>query len=337
MSAEQDHEQGQASVPPAERFAAVLERLEPTLDRLAQTMLREHRSAGIWALFKRGGMVMMFLLGLLIWAFAYGTALGVHPDIVKPTLAQIEITGQIGGGTATANAIVPLLTEACAHTEVKGVVLHISSPGGSPADAERIGAAVDACKSFTTKAGKVEKRPVVAVIDGLGASAAYLIAIHADKIVANSTGMVGSIGVIIEGLKYDGLMKKVGVSSYTYASGDLKSMLSPYTEDTPAQQAVAKSLAVDAMQVFKADVIARRPHLVQNTPDLWSGRVWVAGQAKTMGLIDGVGLLEPTERSEFKGLDVRVFAPQRDIRSLFAVSTWVREFRAQMFGGGDVR
>jgi protease-4 len=315
-----------------ERLAASFEKLEPAFSTWLTTTAKERRSAGVWSLFKRCGLVLMFALGLLVWCMVYGTALGVRPSIIKPTVAQVDIRGEIGGSNAaSADNLVPMLTSLCQQPAVRGLVLHIDSPGGSPGDAERIGAAVDNCKLMPNddgKSGFAGKRRVVAVIDGLGASAAYMISLHCDEIVVNRTGMVGSIGVIIEGLKFNGLMQKVGVTSFTYSSGQLKSMLSPYSEDSPAQQKVAQQLADDAMQEFKGMVIANRRKLKTDTPDLWSGRVWVASQALAIGLVDRIGLLEPVERQEFPHLVVQTFAPMRDMHSLLGTESWLEGLRS---------
>ena len=296
-----------------ERLAATLERLEPGLSRVLTTMAREKNSAGTWTLIKRSALSLMFALGLLVYLTTSGAVLGLRPSIVVPTVAQVDIQGPIEpGSSASADALVPILQRVCREPNVRGLVLHVNSPGGSPGDAERIGAAVDACKDFPISKGAAVSsahRRVVCVIDGLGASAAYMIALHADEIVANPTGMVGSIGAIITGLKYDGLMQKVGISQFAYASGPLKSMLSPYAEDTPEQKAVAQELALDGMAVFKEDVVARRQRIDLATPDLWSGRVWIASQAKQIGLIDQIGLLESVEAKEFPNLSVQSFEP----------------------------
>lgn len=317
------------------RLSAVVERLEAPLSSLLQTMAKDRRGAGIWSLFKRGAAVLIFIFGLTMWLVVNGGIIGVHAAVVKPTIAQVEIAGAIGpGNAASADRIVPLLESLCEQENVRGLVLHINSPGGSPGDAERIGAAVDRCK--TIEAGDDGRKPehdtrrVVAVIDGLGASAAYYIAIHADRIVANPTGMSGSIGVIIEGLKYDGLMEKVGVSSFTYATGNNKAMLNPYVPDTAGQRAVAQSLVNDAMDAFRSAVVARRPHLKVDTPDLWSGRMWVSAQAKSIGLIDDIGLLEPVERAEWPKLPVQRFAPTKDFRESFSASTWIHAIAEEM-------
>jgi len=316
-----------------EKLLEVLEVIQGPLGGYLRGLEAERKASLSWSYIKRTALVAVFILGLCMWLFGYGTLLGVQPTVLKPSVAQVDISGEIGDGhLASADRIVPLLTELCRQPMVKGLVLHIDSPGGSPGDAERIGAAVDDCKVMPAVKGRPgrRKRLVVAVIDNLGASAAYMIAIHADRIVANPTGLVGSIGIIIEGMKFNGLMDKLGVGAYAYSSGALKSMLSPYTPDTPAQQAVAQTLVQDAMRVFQADVIAHRPHLKLDTPDLWSGRVWVAMDAKNIGLIDGVGVLEPVVKAQFKGLPVQRFDPQRNIRDALSMSSWVHAVSAEM-------
>jgi len=320
--------------PSEERLTALLERMEAPLTAFLKVTTKDRHGAAVWTLFKRGAIVLVFLVFALMYLFAYGTIMGMRPSVIKPTVAQVEIAGAIGPSElASADRLVPMIESLCAQPDVKALVLHINSPGGSPGDAERIGAAVDSCKVWPLKDGKpvsVGKRRVVAVIDGLGASAAYMIAIHADEIVSNPTGMSGSLGVIVEGLKYYGLMAKAGITSYAYSTGPLKSMLSPYAKDTPQQQAVAQELANDAMQAFKSDVISHRLHLKLDTPDLWSGRVWVAAQAKDIGLIDTIGLLEPTERREFPKLAVQKFEPTRDIHDALSMSSWVHAISAEM-------
>lgn len=298
--------------------------LAPELKVLLKRLASERRSSQAWATVKRGAVALAFVLMLSIWLFGYGTALGVRPAVIAPTVAQVDIRGKIGDGhLSSADRLVPLIADVCHQPLVKALVLHIDSPGGAPGDAERIGDAIDACKVLPTgdEGRSAGRRPVVAVIDGMGASAAYMIAVHADHIVANPTGIVGSIGIIIEGLKFDRLMDRVGVTGYAYASGNLKTMLSPYAADTPAQQRVAQELADQAMVAFRSVVVKRRPNLKADYPDLWSGRVWVAGEAMRIGLIDEVGLLEPTERTRFPGLTVQRFAPQHDVRDALSIAS----------------
>lgn len=314
------------------RLAGVLERLEPSLNRIVKIVEREQRSAGVWRIVKRAAFVLIFIVCGLMYLGFYGAILGVQPTLSKPTVAVVDVTGEIGGNNlASADRLVPLIDNLCRQSEVRALVLHINSPGGSPGDAERIGAAIDRCKLGKTHDGKSQRRPVLAVADGMAASAAYMIAIHADKIIANPTGMVGSIGIIAEGLKYPDLLHKVGVTAYQYTSGSLKATLSPYSTDTPAQQKLVQELVDEDMQVFKADVIQARPKLKLDTPDLWSGRIWVANQALKIGLIDQVGILEDVLAHNFPKLAVQRFAPARNFRDALSVQTWVNAFVADAF------
>lgn len=319
----------------AERGIALLERLVPSLERTLKAIEREQRSAGAWRLFRRAGLVLIFVVGFVVYLTFYGAILGVRPSIVAPTVAVVNIRGEIGGSDlASADRIVPILDNVCSQSTVKALVLHIDSPGGAPSDAERIGSAVDRCKVLPVPKGavkgtKAERRPVYAAIDALGASAAYMVAVHADRIVANPAGMVGSIGVIVQGFKVNNLMQKVGVDPYTYATGPLKATLSPYSPETPQQQALIKQLANGALDVFKHDVLLHRPHLDVSTPDLWSGRLWIAADAKRIGLIDQVAVLEDVLHSDFPHLSVAQFQPSRGFRDALSVETWVRALRAE--------
>lgn len=313
-------------------LAEVLKRLEPSLSRALEVIAYEHRSAGRWALIKRSAIAVFALLVFCVWIFFYGKVLGFHPEPIKPTLAVVDIDGAIGAGhPASAHNLVPEIDRLCGEHEVKALIVHINSPGGSPTDAERIGAALQRCRWMPSgHAGDPRKaRPVIAVIDGLGASAAYWVAMHAQRIYASPESMVGSIGIIIEGFKFNRVLARVGVDNYTYASGPMKAALSPWQPDTPAQKAFIARLDHQAFEVFKASVLRHRPKLRVRTPGLWSGRVWLAGRARQIGLIDGVGILENIERAQFPDLQVHTYQPQPGIHTLLSMSTWIRAFRAE--------
>jgi protease-4 len=124
------------------------------------------------------------LLGIVYFLFflsSTGFRWGPFGDVV----GVVRIEGQISSTDhASADSIVPLLEKAFANPNVKAVVLSIDSPGGAPVEAERIYTAIGSLK-------RKHPKPVVAVINNLGASAAFLIALHADKIVAGRYSLVG--------------------------------------------------------------------------------------------------------------------------------------------------
>jgi protease-4 len=152
----------------------------------------ERRSERRWRVaFKALVFGVPALLGiayLLLFLSSTGFHWGPFGDVVG--VARIE--GAIAPNEqASADSIVPLLKKAFDDAKVKAVVLSIDSGGGAPVEAERIYTALASLKAKHHK-------PVVAVINNIGASAAYMIALHADKIIAGKYSLVGSIGAIME-------------------------------------------------------------------------------------------------------------------------------------------
>ncbi len=127
--------------------------------------------------------------------------------------------GMLGGNMIGDQTLVKALNEAAANDKVKAVVIRISSPGGSALASEMIYQAIRNCAS---------KKPVVASIAGMGASGGYYIALGVPKIIADSTALVGSIGVISGKLALDiprtadgkeGIYQKLGISTFAFTRG----------------------------------------------------------------------------------------------------------------------
>ena len=179
----------------------------------------------------------------------------------------------------------PLLEKAFANPNVKAVVLSIDSPGGAPVEAERIYTAIGSLK-------RKHPKPVVAVINNLGASAAFLIALHADKIVAGRYSLVGSIGAIMAPWQLDRAIAKYDVSQRVYASGKLKSFLNPFTPVTPEVDLKAQKLVDQMGTYFLEEVKARRGAYLKAGVDVATGEVWAGPEAKEIGLVDAVGTID---------------------------------------------
>src|ERR1700721_4570262 len=98
---------------------------------------------------------------------------------------------------------------------------------------DQINKAIVAFESYESddngKSGHVGK-PVICSMGSLAASGGYYISAPCRWIVANDLTLTGSIGVIMEGFNYRGLMDKLGVSPVVYKSGKFKDMLSPFRE-----------------------------------------------------------------------------------------------------------
>lgn len=231
-------------------------------------------------------------------------------------IAVVDVRGEIADSTlASADKIIPVLQDAFENDRVKTVILDINSPGGSPTEADRIASEIDRLK-------KLHPKPIVAVINALGASAAYMIAIHADKIVSGRYSFVGSIGVIMTGWDLHKLADRVDVTQHVYASGPYKDMMNPLRQPRPDEQVVLQQLVQSAAKTFTADVVQHRGKKLKRL-DIFTGQVWNGLEAKELGLVDEIGTIE-TVQEGYK-LKVRRLGPAT--QTLLA-SSWLHEIGA---------
>jgi protease-4 len=277
---------------------------EATLAQQAQ-MASERRQERRWRLLMR-----LVLLGLpavlgLVYAVSLNGLLGGERGPRDDAVGLVRIDGEIGAERlASAKTVIPALTRAFQSAATKAVVLYIDSPGGSPAEAERIKDALLALKQRHPK-------PLVAVISNIGASAGYLVAMHADHVYAGKYSLVGSIGAIVSTWDLHRALERLDVSQRTYTSGPLKSMLNPFEPMTATADAKAASLVHRIGQTFANELVAQRgPHLVKGT-DYTTGEVWSGEEAKALGLVDEIGTLEQVVVSRLNDLPVHDFGPRR--------------------------
>ena len=229
-----------------------------------------------------GAPVLLGIIYFLFFLSSTGFRWGPFGDVI----GVVRIEGPIGSNEhASAESIVPLLEKAFANANVKAIVLSIDSPGGAPVESERIYSAIGTLK-------KKHPKPVVAVINNIGASAAFMIALHADKIVAGRYSLVGSIGAIMAPWQFDRAIAKVDVSQRVYASGKLKAFLNPFTPVTPEVDTKAQRLVDQLGMAFLEEVKARRGSRLKQGVDVATGEVWPGPEAKDLGLIDAVGTID---------------------------------------------
>lgn len=260
---------------------------------------RERRIMRRWRIGLRLAMVAVpIAFGTVYFASAFGFSLGPAHD----SAGIVHIHGEMAEGTlASADKVIPALERAFESTRVKHVFLAIDSPGGSPGEAERISNAIDVLKNQ-------HKKPVTAVISNVGASAAYLTAMHADRIVAGKYSLVGSIGAILAPWQFDQAIAQLHVSQRVYASGELKAFLNPFTPMTQQADEKAKQLVKGVGSIFLRELEQRRGPRLKRGVDYGTGEVWNGLDAQELGLIDGIGTIE-TETKLRTGLDVFNFGP----------------------------
>jgi len=265
-----------------------------TLEKLVFASLNEQKATRRWKTFVRLSWLLFF--AVLIWmAMHRGT-----PSTSKtaPHTAVVEIKGEIAAGSdASAEFINAALKAAFEDEGAKAVVLLINSPGGSPVQA---GMMNDEIRRLKIK----HKKPVYAVVEETCASAAYYIAVAADEIFVDKASIVGSIGVLMDGFGFTGLMEKLGVERRLLTAGENKGFLDPFSAQTEKQRAFAQTMLNQIHQQFISVVKAGRGQRLKETPDMFSGLFWTGQQAIELGLADKIGSLEYVAREVVKTEDI---------------------------------
>lgn len=218
---------------------------------------------------------------------------------VEGAIASRQSGGLLSFQSNTVNEIHQRLQRVRNDSEVKALILRISSPGGE----------VTACDVIHREILDLKEEreiPVIASIIDMGASGGYYIAAAADEIHARPTAVVGSIGVLIQSFNIAGLFDKIGVEATTIKSAAFKDLVSPYRPVDSKERAVLKSV-VDAMHSRFVEVVDNgRPGLDSNTvQDLADGKVYIADEARELGLVDAIGDLDDviTRAAELARID----------------------------------
>jgi len=198
------------------------------IERLAQDVLAERRRARRWSIFFRSAGVV--LAGLFLVAlFALG-GFG-HKVCLDRCTAMVRVDGEISErGRASATNVINGLRQAFEYPQVKGVIVAINSPGGSPVQAGQI---YDEIRRLRTK---YPDKPAIAVVEDMAASGGYYIAAGADRIFVDRASLVGSIGVIMQGFGFTDAIAKLGVERRVITSGERKAFLDPFKPLEPADE-----------------------------------------------------------------------------------------------------
>ena len=265
-----------------------------TLEKLAFASLNEQKATRRWKAFVRLSWLLFFVV--LVWmALHRGTP---TTSASAPHTAVVEIKGEIAAGSdASAEFINAALKVAFEDEGAKAVVLLINSPGGSPVQA---GMMNDEIRRLKAKHNK----PVYAVVEETCASAAYYIAVAADQIFVDKASIVGSIGVLMDGFGFTGLMEKLGVERRLLTAGDNKGFLDPFSAQTEKQRAFAQAMLNQIHQQFISVVKNGRGQRLKETPDMFSGLFWTGQQAIELGLADKMGSLDYVAREVVKTQEI---------------------------------
>jgi len=267
------------------------------LSKLLFASLEEQKRSRFWSnLFK--SLFAGYLVIVLLLMFIPGG--GSKDRIPKGEhTALIEVNGVISAeAEASADNIVTALRKAFENDDVKGLILRINSPGGSPVQAGYINDEIQRLKKLNPE------MKVYAVITDLCASGGYYIAAAADEIYADKASVVGSIGVVMNGFGFVDAMNKLGVERRLYTAGENKGFLDPFSPQKQGEIEHVNGLLLSIHQQFIDVVKAGRGDKIKDDKKLFSGLVWTGEDAIKLGLVDAIGSSSYVAREIFKAEDI---------------------------------
>lgn len=207
----------------------------------------------------------------------------------KAKLLFIPITGTImeEGKDSQVALIKENLQIAERDDAIAGLIIRIDSPGGTVNASDLI---YHEIRRFKDK----KKVPAYCLIDGLGTSGAYYIAMACDRIYTTPSSITGSIAVIAMKFNLEGLMSRIGVQREVVKSGDKKDFWSPFRPSTPEEREIFQRIIDELHERFLGVIRENRKELVpsQELKRLADGRVFTASQAFKERLIDGIGYMD---------------------------------------------
>ena len=208
---------------------------------------------------------------------------------------------------------------------IKGIIIHVNSPGGGVAASEEIYSQVKRIRDQ-------KKKRIVASISTVGASGAYYVSSATNKIYANNGSVVGSIGVIAEWVNYGDLMRWAKLKPEVLKVGEFKDTGDPSREMTPAERAYMQGLIDNMYGQFVSAVAEGRHAKSEDIKAIADGRVWTGQQALGMHLIDQVADFQGAVADTAKALNIKgepvLVWPEKERRSLLElifgdVSQWL--------------
>ncbi|MDR0588084.1 MAG: S49 family peptidase [Burkholderiales bacterium] len=252
-------------------------------ERLATEFIKEQKSARRMKFISR---ILVVLVVLLIFAASFRNTPVVKNECKTECAALVRIDGEIAADAdASADHIITGLQDAFSSKHVRGIILEINSPGGSPVESGRVYDEIKRLRQLHTEI------PIYVVVDDIAASGAYYIAAASDMIYVDKASLVGSIGVIMSGFGFTGAMEKLGIEQRTQTAGKNKAFMDPFSPANAAQQEHMQKLLDNVHQQFITAVKeGRGKRLPQDaSDDLFSGLIWTGEDAVKLGLADDFG------------------------------------------------
>jgi protease IV len=272
------------------------------IDKIIGETFDEQKKARRWGIFfKLATFTYLFILLILAYSAKPGDA-----NKTEEHTALIRIDGPIAADSeANANAVAGALRRAFKTETVKGIILAINSPGGSPVQSGYI---YDEIKRLRQEHTETK---VYAVISDLGASGGYYIAAAADEIYADKASLVGSIGVTASSFGFVETLGKIGAERRHFTSGEHKAFLDPFSDLKETEKAFWQTVLDSTHQQFIRVVQEGRGERLKDNDKLFSGLIWNGEQALELGLIDGLGSAGHVAREVIEAEDIIIYGGKK--------------------------
>lgn len=287
------------------------------LAQLQEGVLADRRKARRWAIL-RTILVLGVLVNLSIALYLSNRGAATVAPLSQ--VALIRMDGEIGPASPINSFdYIPSIVAAFKDPSIKAVVLAINSPGGTPVQSSLL---FDRLLQLKQEYNK----PLIAVGADTMASGAYFIASAADKIYANRSSVVGSIGVVSERFGLVDLIDKLGVESRTITAGEAKARLSPFKAESDGDREHLQTMLDDIHRHFKLSVVlGRGEKLKAEESVLFTGDVWTGTRALDLGLIDELGgvheALEDLGETSYRDFTPKQSPLQSILRDAMGVSS----------------
>ena len=217
----------------------------------------------------------------------------------KTIIPHVRLTGVIGNAGRFNKGMElagqqDILKKAFSIKKVKHVAISINSPGGSPVQSHLI-------YSYIRQLADKKKIKVLIFAEDVAASGGYLISCAGDEIYANSSSIIGSIGVISASFGFKELINKMGIERRVYTAGKNKSTLDPFVdekeEDIKRLKSIQLELHADFIKVVETSRGSKLKDPEKN--NIFTGEFWTGATALKLGLIDGIGNVDQILKEKF--------------------------------------
>ena len=217
----------------------------------------------------------------------------------KKIIPHVRLTGVIGNAGRFSKGMdlagqQDILKKAFSIKKIKHVAISINSPGGSPVQSHLI-------YSYIRQLADRKKIKVLIFAEDVAASGGYLISCAGDEIYANSSSIIGSIGVISASFGFKELIKKMGIDRRIYTAGKNKSTLDPFIdekeEDIKKLKDIQLELHADFIKVVETSRGSKLKEPEKN--NIFTGEFWTGKSALELGLVDGIGNADQVLKEKF--------------------------------------